>query len=165
MLKKVNHDLEAFYDKDSLVLILGSMPSVKSKELGFYYMHPQNRFYKTLAKVYKEEIPSTIEEKKEFLNKHKIALWDVIKSCEISGSSDSSIRNVEVNNINEILSQTKIKQIFTTGKKAYNLYYKYCFENTKREAIYLPSTSPANCPKGIEELLQKEYRKIKEITK
>lgn len=165
MLKKVNHELNAFYNKDSLVLILGSMPSVKSKELGFYYMHPQNRFYKTLAQVYEEEIPSTIKEKKAFLIRHKIALWDVIKSCEISGSSDSSICNVEVNNINEILSQTKVKQIFTTGKKAYTLYQKYCYEKTKMEAIYLPSTSPANCPKGIEELLQKEYSKIKEITK
>ena len=165
MLKKVNHELEAFYDKDSLVLILGSMPSVKSKELGFYYMHPQNRFYKTLAKIYEEEIPNTIDEKKAFLKRHKIALWDVIKSCEINGSSDSSIRNVKANDINEILSQTKIKAIFTTGKKAYTLYQKYCYEKTKIEAIYLPSTSPANCPKGIEELLQKEYSQIKKITK
>lgn len=165
MLKKVKHELNAFYDKNSLVLILGSMPSVKSKELGFYYMHPQNRFYKTLAKVYEEEVPSTIDAKKEFLKRHKIALWDVIKSCDIKGSSDSSICNVEVNDINEILSQTKIKYIFTTGKKAYTLYQKYCYEKTKIEAIYLPSTSPANCPKGIEELLEIEYSKIKKITK
>ncbi len=165
MLKHVKHELEAFFDENSLVLILGSMPSIKSKELGFYYMHPQNRFYKTLANIYNEEIPITIDEKKEFLKKHKIALWDVIKTCDIKGSSDASICNVKVNDINKILSKTKIKQIFTTGKKAYHLYNKYCYEKTKKEAIYLPSTSPAYCPKGIEELLKKEYSRIKKVTK
>lgn len=164
-LKKVYHELDPFYDEDSLVLILGSMPSVKSRELGFYYMHPKNRFYKTLAKIYDEEIPNTIDERKSFLKRHKIACWDVIKSCSIVGSSDASITNVKVNNIHKIIKGTKIKHIFTTGKKAYTLYRKYCFENTKIEAIYLPSTSPLNCPTGIEEKLVKEYSIIKEITK
>lgn len=164
-MKKIKHELEPFFDKNSVVLILGSLPSVKSRKLGFYYMHPQNKFYKTLAKVYNEEIPTTITEKKEFLKKHKIALWDVISSCNIEGSSDASISNVKVNNINLILKQASIQQIFTAGKKAYTLYNKYCYEKAKKEAIYLPSTSPANCKKGIEEVLLKEYSQIKEITK
>ncbi len=165
MKQKINHDLEPYYNNDSVVLILGSMPSVKSKELGFYYMHPQNRFWKTLSRVYNEKIPITINDRKSFLKRHNIALWDVIKSCSINGSSDSSITNVVPNNINEILSKSNIKKIFTTGKKSYNLYYKYCFKDTKIEAEYLPSTSPANCPKGIEEKLYDAYSKIRIITK
>lgn len=162
---RVNHDLKAYYNNDAKVLILGSMPSIKSKELGFYYMHPQNRFWKTLSRVYEEELPITIDDKKDFLKRHKIALWDTIKSCDITGSSDSSITNVIPNNINEILSKTKVEKIFTTGKKSYNLYNKYCLKETDKEAYYLPSTSPANCPKGIEEILYKEYSKIKDVTK
>lgn len=107
-MKKIKHELEPFFNKNSVVLILGSLPSVKSRELGFYYMHPQNRFYKTLAKVYNEETPKTITEKKECLKKHKIALWDVISSCNIKGSSDASISNVKANNINLILKQAPI---------------------------------------------------------
>lgn len=162
---RVNHDLKAYYNNDSKVLILGSMPSIKSKELGFYYMNPQNRFWKTLSRVYDEEMPVTIDDKKDFLKRHKIALWDTIKSCDITGSSDSSITNVIPNNINEILSKTKVEKIFTTGKKSYNLYNKYCLKETDKEAYCLPSTSPANCPKKIEEILYKEYSKIKDVTK
>ncbi len=164
MKNKVTHELSPYYDNESVVLILGSMPSVKSKELGFYYMHPQNRFWKTLARVYNETTPINIQERKAFLTRHKIALWDVIESCVITGSSDSSIANVKVNNINKILKDSNVKQIFTTGKKAYNLYNKYCLSKTKKEAISLPSTSPANCPKGIEEILYNEYLKIKQVT-
>ncbi len=164
MKNKVTHELSPYYDNESVVLILGSMPSVKSKELGFYYMHPQNRFWKTLARVYNETTPINIQERKDFLTRHKIALWDVIESCVITGSSDSSIANVKPNNINKILKDSNVKQIFTTGKKAYNLYNKYCLPKTKKEAISLPSTSPANCPKGIEEILYNEYLKIKQVT-
>lgn len=164
MKNKVTHELSPYYDNESVVLILGSMPSVKSKELGFYYMHPQNRFWKTLARVYNETTPINIQERKDFLTRHKIALWDVIESCVITGSSDSSIANVKPNNINKILKDSNVKQIFTTGKKAYNLYNKYCLSKTKKEAISLPSTSPANCPKGIEEILYNEYLKIKQVT-
>ncbi|MEE0699499.1 MAG: DNA-deoxyinosine glycosylase [Bacilli bacterium] len=164
MKNKVTHELSPYYDNGSVVLILGSMPSVKSKELGFYYMHPQNRFWKTLARVYNETTPINIQERKDFLTRHKIALWDVIESCVITGSSDSSIANVKPNNINKILKDSNVKQIFTTGKKAYNLYNKYCLSKTKKEAISLPSTSPANCPKGIEEILYNEYLKIKQVT-
>lgn len=160
--KKVYHELEPYYNTDSKVLILGSMPSVKSRELGFYYMHPQNRFWKTLAKVYDQDLPSSIDDKKAFLKRHKIALWDVIKSCDIKGSSDSSISYVKVNNINKLLKETNVEKIFTLGKKAYNLYNKYLLTKTKKEALYLPSTSPLYCPKGIDEKLYNEYLKIKD---
>lgn len=164
MKKQVNHELEPYYNSDSKVLILGSMPSIKSRELGFYYMHPQNRFWKTLARVYEEEKPITIDDKKDFLKRHKIALWDTIESCLITGSSDSSIENVKVNNINKLLNNTEVKQIFTLGRKSFDLYNKYCLPKTKRDAIYLPSTSPLHCPKGIEDKLYDTYKIIKEIT-
>lgn len=163
MKQKVSHELEPYYNKDSKVLILGSMPSVKSKELEFYYMHPQNRFWKTMAKIFDEEVPKSIDSKKEFLKAHKIALWDVIKTCKITGSSDGSISDVKPNNINKLLKETNVKAIYTTGKKAYNLYNKYLLDKVKIKAIYLPSTSPANCPKGIEEKLYNEYIQITKI--
>ena len=146
---KVYHTLEPIYDRDSKVFILGTMPSIKSREVGFYYAHPYNRFWKTLEKVYGETIGVSIADKKEFLLKHKIALFDVLKSCNINSSSDSSIKEPVPNNIN---------------KKAYELYNKYILPKTKIEAICLPSTSPANCKKGIEEILYKEYNKIREYT-
>lgn len=160
--KKVYHELEPYYNTNSKVLILGSMPSVKSRELKFYYMHPQNRFWKTLAKVYDEDLPKAIDDKKDFLKRHKIALWDVIASCNMTGSSDSSISNVKVNNINKLLKETNVEKIFTLGRKAYNLYNKYLLPKTKKEALYLPSTSPLYCPKGIDEKLYNEYLKIKD---
>jgi len=144
-MKKIYHELEPYYNNDSEILILGSIPSVKSREQGFYYAHSQNKFWKIISEIYDEIEPKTIENKKEFLKKYKIALWDVIKSCDIQGSSDSSIKNIEVNNINLILKNSNIKKIFTTGKKATALYKKYCYKNTRKESIYLPSTSPANC--------------------
>ena len=158
----VKHTLKPIYDKNSKVLILGSLPSVKSREVGFYYGHPQNRFWKTLEKVFNEQIGNSKEEKEEFLLIHHIALFDVIKECEISSSSDSSIKNVTPNNLNPILKKSQIKTIFTTGAKAHQLYKKYIYPKTKIEDIPLPSTSPANCKKGIEELLIKEYKNIKE---
>lgn len=156
----VLHTLAPIYDKNSKVLILGSMPSVKSREYGFYYAHPKNRFWNTLSKVYNEEITDKIK----FLKKHNIALFDIIKSCEINGSSDSSIKNVIPNDLKPILNNSNIKIIFTTGKKAFDLYNKYIFKETNIKAILLPSTSPANSPKGIEEKLFNEYKKIKEFT-
>ena len=159
----INHSIDAVYDKNSKVLILGTMPSVKSREASFYYAHPKNRFWKTLSKVYDEEINNDINSKKEFLYKHNIALFDVLKSCDIDGSSDSSIKNPIPNDLSDILNNSQVKYIFTTGKKAYNLYMKLIYPNTLIEAIYLPSTSPANFPKGIDELLFIEYSKIKEL--
>jgi len=161
---KVVHPLEPIYDQNSKVLILGSMPSVKSREVGFYYGHPKNRFWKTLAKIYDETIGESKEEKIVFLKKHHIALFDVLRSCDITSSKDGSIKNPVPNDFTEILKNTKIKTAFTTGRKAYELYQKYCYKKTKIEAIYLPSTSPCNCPKGIEEKLERSYSEIKKYT-
>lgn len=156
----VNHSFDAYFESDSKILILGSIPSVKSRKLGFYYMHPNNRFWKVISKVFEEEYPETIEKKKAFLKRNKIALWDVIKQCEIEASSDSSISNVIPNDILSLLQQTRIENIYTTGKKAFDLYQKYIFPITKKEAIYLPSTSPANAI-FKEETLVKEYQIIR----
>ena len=138
------HPIPPVYDKDSEVLILGSFPSVKSREEGFFYGHPQNRFWKVTAKVFDEKTPETIEDKKAFLIRNHIALWDVIGSCEIEGSSDSSIRNVTVNDISVILNSADIKAIYLNGKKAEQYYNKYLLPAVKRDGICLPSTSPAN---------------------
>lgn len=161
---QINHTLEPIYDKHSTVLILGSIPSVKSREVGFYYGHPRNRFWSVLSKIYGEKLSESKEDKIKFLKKHHIALFDVLASCDISASSDSSIKNPVVNDLSFILQEADIKAIFTTGKKAYSLYMKYIFPKTKMEAILLPSTSPANCCKGIDEILLKKYGQIKDYT-
>lgn len=161
---QISHVLEPIYDEDSKVLILGSIPSVKSREKGFYYAHPRNRFWKTLEGVYNEKIGDTKNEKIAFLKKHHIALFDVLASCDIEASSDSSIKNPIPNNLSPILDKADIRAIFTTGQKAFTLYNKYCYPKTKIKAILLPSTSPANCPKGIDDKLKYEYHKIKEFT-
>ena len=150
----VYHTFPAYYTKDSEILILGSMPSAKSRELGFYYMHPQNRFWKVLSIVFNEFIGNNVEDKKIFLNKHKIALWDVIESCEIAGSADSSIKNVKVNNIKRIIDKTNIKFIYCTGKKSYELYNKYCLKDTNMSAVCLFSPSPANCAISLDKIVE-----------
>lgn len=147
-----NHTICNLYNENSKILILGSFPSVKSREQGFFYGHPQNRFWKVLSTVLNQPLPTSIDEKKEFILNNKIALWDVIASCEIKGSSDSSIKNVVPNNINEILNNSKVKTIFTNGKLAFNLYNKYIFEKTNIAAISLPSTSPANAAFSLDRL-------------
>ena len=119
------HPITPLYNENSEVLILGSFPSVKSRESGFFYGHPQNRFWKVIASVCGQEIPKNIQEKKELLLSHNIAVWDVIQSCDITGSSDSSIKNVVANDISKIVSESKIEKIYTNGKKAYQLYEKY----------------------------------------
>ena len=148
------HPIQPVYDKDSEVLILGSFPSVKSREEGFFYGHPQNRFWKVTASVFDEEPPRTTEKKKDFLIRNHIALWDVIGSCDIDGSSDSSIRNVKVNDISKILTTADIKAIYLNGKKAYHLYQQYLEPTINREGICLPSTSPANAVWRLERLKQ-----------
>ncbi len=153
------HNIPAYYNKDSEILILGSFPSIKSREVGFYYAHPQNRFWQVLALVYNEDIGDDISSKKAFLKKHKIALFDVCYSCNIDKSSDTSIKNVVPNNIQEILLNTNIKKIYTTGKTAYNLYHKY-MANLGIEAIYLPSTSGANASFSLKKLVD-AYKVIK----
>ena len=147
----VTHEFDAFFDKDSRVLILGTIPSPKSREQGFYYGHPQNRFWKVLADVLGEEFPQTVEERKRFLKRNHIALWDVLESCEIKGASDVSIRNARPNDMNRILQAADIRAIFATGAKAAQLYKKLCFPGGV-EAVRLPSTSPANCGCSYEKL-------------
>lgn len=144
------HELPPVYDENSEILILGSFPSVKSREQGFFYGHPLNRFWKVLAQVFSCETPQSTEEKKLFLLEHHIAVWDVIASCDIVGSSDSSITNVKVNDFTSILSESKIKSIFVNGATAKKLYDRYAIPQTKREAIQLPSTSPANARYSLE---------------
>ena len=149
------HEIGPIYDEHSRILILGSFPSVKSREAGFFYGHPQNRFWKVLASVLEAEIPVTIEEKKKFLHANHIALWDVIASCDIVGSSDSSIRNVKPTDIRKILETADIQKICCNGGKAFELYEKYQYSVTGRKAEKLPSTSPANAAWSLEKLIVK----------
>lgn len=155
----VTHEFDAFFDKDSRVLILGTIPSPKSREQGFYYGHPQNRFWKVLADVLDEGFPQTVEERKGFLKRNHIALWDVLESCEIKGASDVSIRNAKPNDMNRILQEADIRAIFATGAKAAQLYKKLCFPECGVEAVRLPSTSPANCGCSYE-TLREAYSQI-----
>ena len=148
----IEHPIPPIYNKKSKILILGSFPSVKSREEGFFYGHPQNRFWKVTSAVFGEDVPQTIPEKKRFLLRNHIALWDVIGSCDITGSSDSSIRNVTANDLSVILDKADIKQIYVNGKTAYKYYAKYSEEKTGRPAICLPSTSPANAAWSVERL-------------
>lgn len=141
---RVTHGFEPVYDSNSRILILGSFPSVKSRENSFYYGHPQNRFWKLMAKLLDVAVPETIEEKKQMLLTHHIALWDVVSACDIKGSSDSSIRNVVPADINKILRAANVETIIANGNTAYKLYRKYCEPHTGREAVKCPSTSPAN---------------------
>lgn len=151
------HEIEPVYNENSKILILGSFPSVKSREGKFFYHHPQNRFWKVLAGILGSAVPETIEEKKEFLLQNHIAVWDVIASCEIEGSSDSSIRNVIPNDLNKILSTANIKHIYTNGGTASKLYRKYCYAQTQMEDVKLPSTSPANAAYSLGKLME-EWR-------
>lgn len=148
----VIHPIEPVFDSCSRVLILGSFPSVRSREAGFFYGHPQNRFWKVLAAVFGREVPVTIPEKRALLLEERVALWDVIASCEIEGSSDSSIRNVVVNDLSRILETAKIETIFVNGKTAQRYYDRYLRPVTGREAVCLPSTSPANAAWTLEKL-------------
>lgn len=149
----VVHPIPPLYDQNSEILILGSFPSVKSRESMFFYGHPQNRFWKVLAALTKEDVPKTVEEKKALALKHHIALWDVLASCDIVGSSDASIENAVPNDIEKILNESNIQRIFTNGKTAYNYYNRYILKNTRVEAQLLPSTSPANAAWNLERLL------------
>ena len=148
----IEHPFPPLYDKNARILILGSFPSVKSREQNFFYGHPQNRFWKTIAGVLSENVPVTIEEKKDFLYRNHIALWDVIHSCDITGSSDSSIRNVQPNDLSEIFRIADIRAIYCNGAKSFEYYKKYQQDQTGRNAVKLPSTSPANAAFSLERL-------------
>lgn len=153
-LSHVTHTFAPVYDKNAKVLVLGSFPSVKSRENNFYYGHPKNRFWKMAAGVCKTKVPETIEEKRTFLLEHHIALWDVIASCDIAGSSDSSIKNVVPNDIGSILEVADIQAIFCNGDKAYQLFLKYCKREGMPEVKKLPSTSPANAAWNLKRLIE-----------
>ena len=152
-LQTVTHPIPPFCEAGARVLILGSFPSVKSRESGFFYGHPQNRFWRVLAAVFEDTVPATVEEKKSFLAAHGIALWDVIASCRIEGSADSSIRDVVPNDIASLLKSHSIRAIFTNGKTAQTLYDKHIFPTLGVSALCLPSTSPANAAWSAEKLV------------
>ncbi|HEX3077682.1 MAG TPA: DNA-deoxyinosine glycosylase [Lachnospiraceae bacterium] len=154
MYERFEHTASPVYDENSSALILGTFPSVKSREGRFFYHHPQNRFWKVLAHVFESEIPRSIEEKKALLLNNHVALWDVIESCEVEGSSDSSIRNVVPNRLSLILDHSPIGAIYANGNKAYELYMKFCYPETKRDIIKLPSTSPANAGYSLDKLIE-----------
>ena len=157
---QVRHEFEPVFDENSRVLILGTFPSVKSREGQFYYHHPQNRFWKVVAALAKEPTPTTIPEKKRMLLDHHIAIWDVVQSCQIKGSSDSSIRDVVPADIGRILEESAVKQIYANGTTAYRLYQRYRQDATGREAVCLPSTSPANAVWRLEGLIREWGEKI-----
>ena len=150
--KSLRHPLEPIFNEESKILLLGSFPSVKSREINFYYGHQQNRFWKVMAGVLNWKVPVTNEEKKEMLLSNHVAVWDVIASCSIVGSSDTSIKDVIVNDFSYILKNSKVKRIYVNGGKAYELYHKYAEKETDIKAIKLPSTSPANASWSLERL-------------
>lgn len=151
--ERLQHVFEPVFDSRSRILILGTFPSVKSRENQFFYGHPQNRFWKVLAAVQRDGVPRTIQEKKSFLLRHHIAIWDVISQCDIIGSSDSSIKNVVPADLSVILNHAPIQEIYANGGKAYELYCRYSLPVTGRTCIKLPSTSPANAAFNLEKLI------------
>ena len=159
--QKIVHPLRPVYDASSRVLILGTMPSPKSRENGFYYTHPQNRFWRVLAGILGEETPADNAGREAMARRHHIALWDVLASGEIRGAADGSIQNPVVNDLGEILKKAPIRRIFTTGRKATELYARYLQAQTGRISVYLPSTSPANAGASLEELEKEINRRIK----
>lgn len=152
--QNIVHPIPPLYDENCTMLVLGSFPSVKSREANFFYGHSQNRYWKLVAKLFGEEAPQNVEEKKELALKHHIAMWDVIHSCTITGSSDSSIKDVVANDLSQIIENSRVTKIFCNGATSYNLYKKYIFPKTGIEAVKLPSTSPANAAFGIDRLAQ-----------
>ncbi len=157
------HTIPPLYNKDSRVLILGSFPSVKSREQAFFYGHPQNRFWQVIANIFECEFPSTIENKKHLILNNRLALWDVIAECEITGSSDSSIKKVVLNDISKILADSNIKAIFVNGRTAEKYYIRYTEPLIGKKAVCLPSTSPANAAWSVTRLCE-EWKIIKEYT-
>lgn len=148
------HEIPPVWNRESTILILGSFPSVKSREGAFFYHHPRNRFWKVLAEVLERPLPETVEEKKKMLLAEHVALWDVVGACTIRGSSDSSIRDVTPNPVWELLEKAPIGKIYANGSTAYRLYQRYTQERTGMPAVKLPSTSPANAAWSTEQLVR-----------
>ena len=149
------HPFPPLYDARSRVLILGSFPSIKSREQMFFYGHPQNRFWRVIPALFGENIPTTIEEKKSLILRRHLALWDTIASCEITGSSDASITNVVANDLRPILAAADIRAIFCNGATSFQWYNKLLRDDLGREAIQLPSTSPANARSSVQALTER----------
>lgn len=167
MQNTVIHEIPAVWDEESRVLLLGTMPSLASREAGFFYMHPQNRFWKVMAAVFGEELKfannapdrgAAIRERRDFLLRHKIALWDVLSSCDIHGAADASIQNAVPNDFTEVFEKTKIRRVFCTGKTAFSLWTRLCAARYEGrfgiQAECLPSTSPANAAWSLERLIE-----------
>lgn len=150
----IEHSIDPIFDARSRLLMLGTMPSPKSREQGFFYGHPQNRFWKVLATVFSAPVPKSIPEKRAFLLEHRIALWDVLASCQIEGASDASIRNPKPNDLRRILDRAPIERIFCTGAKAAQLYRRLCEPTTGIPCLQLPSTSPANAAMRLDDLIE-----------
>lgn len=155
----VRHTIDPVFDADSRVLMLGTMPSPKSRETGFYYGHPQNRFWKVMAALFDEPVPEGNDQKRDLALRHGVALWDVLSECTIEGASDGTIADCVPNNIGSILAKAPIQAVFCTGAKAAELYGKYCEPQTGVACTRLPSTSPANAAKSLEQLVE-AYRII-----
>ncbi len=155
------HPFPPLFDKDSRLLILGSFPSVKSRETMFFYGHPQNRFWKVIASIFDEKVPSSIDEKRELILRNHLALWDVIAECEIEGSSDASIKNAKANDLSVILENAPIEKIIVNGKTAEKAYNKYIEPVTGIKAVVLPSTSPANAAWTLDRLVDAWGSEIK----
>lgn len=160
----VTHPIAPVYDECSRVLVLGTMPSPKSREAGFYYSHPQNRFWRVVSALYGYPLPQNNTEKKDLVLVCRIALWDVLKSCSIEGADDGSIRNPEPNDVAGLLSRTNIRAVVTTGTRAAALYRRFCLKQTGLPAVELPSTSPANCRFYTYEKLLDAYRVLLSLT-
>ena len=167
----ITHEIPPIWNSKSHILILGTMPSPASREAGFFYMHPQNRFWKVVPAVFGEELKYSnsdiknpelkslvIQERRDFLLRHQLALWDVLSSCDINGASDASIKNAVPNDFTKIFTTSKIKKVFCTGKTAYNLWKKNCAPQYEAQfnlqAECLPSTSPANAAWTFERLVE-----------
>ena len=158
-LQPVVHTIPPLYDSHSRMLLLGSIPSPKSREIGFFYGHPQNRFWRVLAAVLGEPVPQSIEEKRAMCLKHHVALWDTIARCDIAGASDLSIRNAEPNDIGKLVRESEITRIFATGGKSAELYRKLIEPQLHIPITQLPSTSPANAAWSLDRLIE-AYRVI-----
>lgn len=157
-MQTILHPLAPIYNAQSKILILGTMPSPKSREAGFYYAHPQNRFWPILSTLLCRPLPTTNEERTQLCLSHHIALWDVLHSCQIKGADDASIRSAQPNDLLPLLKAAPISAVFTNGSKATALYKRHCYPHTKMEAHPLPSTSPANCRYHTLETLIEAYR-------
>ena len=153
MSSRVTHCFEPVFDSESRVLILGTMPSPASREHGFYYSHPRNRFWRVMAEVFGDDFPETPEERRVFALRDHFALWDVLAACDIDGASDASIRRPEVNDIARVLEAADIRAVFTTGAKASQLYAIHCIPLGLPKNFTLPSTSPANARTSLQELV------------